>query len=177
MLQNHRIQLPTQPPHKNKTLSTFSLFVILSDASVPYKLPAVSTCFAYDESAYAWKQQRTNAFAATSLLQINAWHSNTLMPVVRLKMAAKSGGCAGFGARANGESNGRKRGLGVWRVFFSGTRTYLKHTKKENHEGGVDLHDGRMRFSKPGTTKYNSLIIHGFHIRRLRACNNCFQKA
>lgn len=98
----------------------------LSDAKVPYKLPAVSTCLAYEESAYAWKQHLTKAFAATSLLQMKAWHSNTLMPVVLLRIAANKGGCTGFGVRANGESNGRNLGLGLWRVFFSGTRTYLK---------------------------------------------------
>lgn len=41
-------------------------------------------------------------------------------------MAANNGGCTGLGVLANGESKGRNRGLGVWRVFFSGTRTYLK---------------------------------------------------
>lgn len=71
---------------------TLSLLVSLSEAKVPYKLPAVSTCLAYDESAYAWKQHLTKAFAATSLLQINAWHSNTLIPVVLLRIAANNGG-------------------------------------------------------------------------------------
>lgn len=44
-------------------------------------------------------------------------------------MAANRGGWAGFGALAKGESRGRNLGLGLCRVFFSGTRTYLK--KKE----------------------------------------------
>lgn len=41
-------------------------------------------------------------------------------------MAAKSGGWDRFGVLANGESRGRNLGLGLCRVFFSGTRTYLK---------------------------------------------------
>uniref|UniRef100_A0A182JBP3 Uncharacterized protein n=1 Tax=Anopheles atroparvus TaxID=41427 RepID=A0A182JBP3_ANOAO len=87
---------------------------------VPYtllELPALpeppSSWRAYELSAYAWKQQRTSAFAAASRLQMNVWHSSTLMPVVRRRMAAKMGGCWARGVRANGESSGRNFGSGL----------------------------------------------------------------
>ena len=52
----------------------------------------------------------TNAFAAVSLLQINTWHSSTLIPVVRLRMAANRGGWFIFGFLAKGLSKGRNLG-------------------------------------------------------------------
>ena len=51
----------------------------------------------------------TKALAAVSLLQMKTWHSSTLMPDVRRRMAAKSGGWFMLGLRAKGESSGRKR--------------------------------------------------------------------
>lgn len=72
----------------------------------------------------------TKALAATSRLQMKAWHSSTLIPVVLRKMAANSGGCVGLGALAKGESSGTNLGDGEWSVFFSGTRTYLKRFAK-----------------------------------------------
>lgn len=82
--------------------------------SVPYTLPPpfVSNCRAYELSAYAWKQHLTSALAAASRLQMNTWHSSTLMPVVRRSMDANMGGCWARGARANGESSGRNFGSG-----------------------------------------------------------------
>ena len=56
-----------------------------------------------------WLTYLTNAFAAVSLLQMNTWHSKTLIPVVLLRMAAKSGGWLALGFRAKGLSRGRKR--------------------------------------------------------------------
>ncbi|KRX93508.1 hypothetical protein T4E_4434 [Trichinella pseudospiralis] len=52
-------------------------------------------------------QQRTRALAAPGEVQTKAWHSNTRTPVVRLRMAAKTGGCFESGKLANGESSGR----------------------------------------------------------------------
>lgn len=128
---SQRRYLYHQPVTYNIRELTLSFSLPLSLLSVPYRLPPpFSTCLAQLLSAYAWKQHRTSALAATSLLQMKAWHSKTFMPDVLLMMAANRGGWWGFGVRAKGESRGRNRGVGVCRVFFSGTRTYLEKKKR-----------------------------------------------